>query len=243
MATPELSKPMTRRSALAEKTRRKILAVALDQFSRHSYSDVTVADIALAAEVAKGLVFHHFGSKDGLYLEALRVASADLDAAHQTDPEAPSGQRIVRRLRAHLSYLADHEELALNLILHSGEVGPEVSEAFESLRWTGIDWTCRLLGLDPEQPSLRLMVRSFAIAADEVTIRWLKQGHPFDIDLVVDALVALLVGALRGAARLDSTLETSDAVAKLELAQPTPVRRPPSKTARRGRGAASAASR
>lgn len=54
-------------------TREKLLAAALAQFSEHGYDGASIRDIARAAEVNIALVSYHFGSKEQLYHELLRV--------------------------------------------------------------------------------------------------------------------------------------------------------------------------
>jgi AcrR family transcriptional regulator len=208
--TARASRP---RAARGE-TRRRLLAAALDHFSRRPYEEVTVAEIAESAEVAHGLLFHYFQNKRGLYLEGLREAVRQLTVAHETDPGQPPGRQLRQLLAAHLRHLSEHEQLALSLILRVGD-DPQAWEAFEATRWDSIDWACGLLGLDPGRPALRLMWRSFAGAADEATVLWLKNGRPFEVEAFVEALVEMLVGALRGAARLDPGLDVGRAVVEL----------------------------
>lgn len=52
-------------------TAEKIRAAAAELFVRRSYADVTIDQVAEAAEVTKGAVYHHFDSKEGLYLDTL----------------------------------------------------------------------------------------------------------------------------------------------------------------------------
>ena len=56
-------------------THKKILDAALVLFAAHGLNGTTVSDIASHAKVAHGTVFLHFGSKSGLYGEAVRVAA------------------------------------------------------------------------------------------------------------------------------------------------------------------------
>jgi TetR/AcrR family transcriptional regulator len=52
--------------------RQAILAVAKIQFAEQGYHGATLSKIAAQAEVSKANIFHHFGSKEGLYLAVLR---------------------------------------------------------------------------------------------------------------------------------------------------------------------------
>ncbi|MCZ7568188.1 MAG: TetR/AcrR family transcriptional regulator [Ardenticatenaceae bacterium] len=59
--------------ARSEETINNILEAAERQFVRRAYADVTMQDIAEAAKVTKGALYHHFASKEALYLAMLRA--------------------------------------------------------------------------------------------------------------------------------------------------------------------------
>lgn len=50
-----------------DETRRALVAAARPLFSRHGYGAVSLADIVAAAGVTKGALYHHFGSKAGIF--------------------------------------------------------------------------------------------------------------------------------------------------------------------------------
>ncbi len=60
---------LTKRS---QQKRALILAAAIRYFAEHGYEAARVGDIAAELGIAKGSVFQHFGSKDGLFLEAYK---------------------------------------------------------------------------------------------------------------------------------------------------------------------------
>ncbi len=68
------------RQQRAEETRQKILAAAIINFSRTGYESASVADICAQAGVTKGAFYHHFPSKQSLFLEILEVWLTALDA-------------------------------------------------------------------------------------------------------------------------------------------------------------------
>ncbi|MFD9216176.1 TetR/AcrR family transcriptional regulator [Streptomyces sp. NPDC087659] len=215
MTGPGADKPPTRRQLAAEQTRRKLLAVALDAFSRRPYAEVTIGGIARSAGVAHGLLSHHFNGKEGLYAEAVREAGRQLRAAQDVGSGEPPAERIRARFRAHLDFLAEHEALALNLILRPAEVTEVAWQAFESARRDGVRAICALLGLDADDPAVRPAMCAFTAAADELTLQWLKDGRAVGADSVVAALVELLEGALRSARALAPELELDAVLARL----------------------------
>jgi AcrR family transcriptional regulator len=60
--------------------RAAIVDVAMRHFAEHGYRGARVEDIATEVGVAKGTVFLHFGSKEGLFLAAFEEAVGQLPA-------------------------------------------------------------------------------------------------------------------------------------------------------------------
>src|SRR5215831_21035542 len=58
----------------SEAKRARIVEAATQHFAERGYHDARVGDIAAALGIAKGSVFQHFGSKDGLFFEVYKKA-------------------------------------------------------------------------------------------------------------------------------------------------------------------------
>jgi TetR/AcrR family transcriptional regulator len=58
----------------SEGKRSKIIDTAMRHFAEQGYHAARVADIAALLGIAKGSIFQHFGSKDGLFFEAYKKA-------------------------------------------------------------------------------------------------------------------------------------------------------------------------
>lgn len=64
---------MPSRKEQKEQRRQLILITALDLFVKKGYSETTISDIATAANMSAGLLFHYFESKEQLYEELVRM--------------------------------------------------------------------------------------------------------------------------------------------------------------------------
>jgi len=64
----------------AEETRARILDAAEECFSRSGYDPTSVDDICIRAGVTKGAFYHHFPSKQAVFIELLNRWLAGLDA-------------------------------------------------------------------------------------------------------------------------------------------------------------------
>jgi AcrR family transcriptional regulator len=215
MPTTTGKRQTTPRAAQAAETRQRLVAAAVDLFSEQSYDDVAAGDIAKAAGVAHGLLFHYFGSKRGIYLQAIREAVDQLDEAFSFDSNLPPAQQLRRALASNLRYLSRRRGLALRLVLGGRGADPEAWEVFEAGRWRAIGATWAMLGLDPDNHALRITGRAAVAAIDEATVYWLNNEQQFSVETMVEYMVELLAAGLRSAATLDPTLDVAAAIETL----------------------------
>lgn len=97
---------------------RAILATASRLFAEKGYSQATTAEIAREAGVAEGTLYHHFGSKDGIFLtlfdetmEGFLSGIEEILAGGRTGREALSAL-----VRFHFRYVSRHREQFLILL-------------------------------------------------------------------------------------------------------------------------------
>jgi AcrR family transcriptional regulator len=108
MDTIKTSKPQQARS---EETRARILEVALELFAQNGYEATGVAEICDRCQLSKGAFYHHFASKQAVFLElmeqwlgGLEREMGEVAARAASVPEAL--QEMTARLQA-IMQLAD----------------------------------------------------------------------------------------------------------------------------------------
>lgn len=78
IASNRVAPPLYQRQPKArprsEAKRARIVEAAAQHFAERGYHDARVGDIAAALGIAKGSIFQHFGSKDGLFFEVYKRA-------------------------------------------------------------------------------------------------------------------------------------------------------------------------
>lgn len=96
----------------ATATRERILAAGVDEFCEHGYGSARIERITRRADCNIRMIYHYFGSKEGLYLAALekvyeriRTAEAQLDLEH-LDP----GTAISRLVEFTYDHMRDHPD-------------------------------------------------------------------------------------------------------------------------------------
>lgn len=71
----------------SEEKRTRIIEAATLHFAEHGYHGARVGDIAAVLGIAKGSIFQHFGSKDGLFFEAYKKAVRSFAKYLEAPPE------------------------------------------------------------------------------------------------------------------------------------------------------------
>ncbi|QTV79316.1 TetR/AcrR family transcriptional regulator [Microbacterium sp. NIBRBAC000506063] len=84
-------------AAEAAETARRILEVARAHFAEHGYAAASVDEIARAADVTRGAVYHHYSAKPGLFRA---VAAAQQEAIADAIVTATAGADADAALRA-----------------------------------------------------------------------------------------------------------------------------------------------
>lgn len=88
-----------------ELTRRKILAAAIEEFGGKGYLGASLNNIC-ATGIAKGLLYHNFDGKDGLYLACLERSFSILAGYVR---EACADYGLHRYMDARLRFMQEHE--------------------------------------------------------------------------------------------------------------------------------------
>lgn len=225
------------RQERAAQARRRLLVAATRLFSRRPYDEVEVDDITGAAGMAHGSLFHHFGSKRGIYLAAMEEIAARLR------------ERRARRLREGSGGLGDDMEAQYRSIAENpaffvsvmrGGIGAdaEVQQIFERDRWEAIEAKARRLGLESANPVVRVGLRAWIAGADHATLTWLELGRPVTLSRLIESFLLTLAGALDSIAMLDPSVDTSHARTLLETERDRLGRREGARSvARAGRSA------
>jgi len=105
--------------------RDEILRAATDLFAESGFDAVSMKSIAVRAGTSKANVFHHFGSKDALYLAVMRDACGRFETSIDAfeGERRDFGQRLSEFVREDLATMAaqsDYSHLILREILDSG---------------------------------------------------------------------------------------------------------------------------
>ncbi len=158
--------------------RRLLLDAARELFARRDYRTTTTREIAEAAGVTEYLLFRHFGSKAGLFREALVLPFTDfVDDFGKTwqavSPDKTTEEELTRQFVGRLyDVLVEHQGLLLTLVASDGLSDDEIESA----------------GIADIRRALTLLGQ---ISAEGMQLRGMRSGQP---DLPAHSTVAMIVG-------------------------------------------------
>jgi AcrR family transcriptional regulator len=190
------------RSQHAKATRRAVLAAARSLFGKKGYAQTSVDEIADAARVTKGAVYHHFAGKEALFRAVLAEVEVEADAraAGAGDPEGPPIDQIVARVNAYLDAALDEEMQRIALIDAPAVLGLEPEGSVDQhpghvdLRSFIAASTARGQIIDIDPDLLTHLIRGL------VWLSGLQIAHASDPDVTRSALGEALDAMLRGLA-------------------------------------------
>ncbi len=177
-----------------------MLEVAGKSFAANGFHAVSMEEIAARAGISKPMLYHYFGSKEGLYVAYLRQQGRALLAGMReaARPDAPPGERLWRGTLAFLGYVDEHRPgwalLYREAVSQGGPVAAEVAE----LRARIAAIVHRLLlgagGSDASETS-EVLAHAFVGAGESVANWWLEHpGEPRE--RMAQLLIRLARGAL-----------------------------------------------
>jgi len=82
------------RSEHVEATRRAVLAAARSSFGRKGYTQTSIDEIAAAARVTKGAVYHHFAGKKALFRAVYSEVEREAQARKVELVQVPTAKAI-----------------------------------------------------------------------------------------------------------------------------------------------------
>jgi AcrR family transcriptional regulator len=174
-----------------DERRAQLLSLGLAMFSERSYDEVSIDDLARAAGVSKGLLYHYFPTKRDLYVAALALAARGLIDETMTARGAPPEERVRRGLETYLDFVERRGKAYVALMRGGVGSDPEIAAILEETRST---FAARILEDVPAEivsPLLKTALRGWIGFVEATSLEWVAHRG-----VERDALVAVATGVL-----------------------------------------------
>lgn len=184
--------------------RAELLDLAARMFAEHGYGQTTVRDIADAAGILSGSLYHHFDSKESMVDEILRSFLDELFDRYREIVEAGQGPRQTLRALVVASFEAiDHRHAEVAIYQNESKHLMPL-ERFSYLHDRNVEfrklWTVLLedgiaAGVFRADLDVDLVYR-FIRDTVWVAVRWYRPGGGLDADAVADQYLAILLDGI-----------------------------------------------
>jgi AcrR family transcriptional regulator len=173
-----------------------MLELGVELFSARSYEDVTTDDIALAAGVSKGLLYHYFANKRGYYVATIRELARRLVEATRLDDALPFADSIRGALHSFLGFVRDNA--AFYRALMRGGVGQdqEIQRLIEGVRQAVIARVLQRAGVSSPPPRQRIAIYGWVGFSEAASLDWLDHRSDLGAEDLVDLMLQTLVGVI-----------------------------------------------
>ena len=180
--------------------REQLLVTGTELLQHRPHTEVSIEEIAEAAGVSKGLLYHYFPTKNEFIVAALERGQRELAARLVPDESLPPIKRLDASLDAFLDYVEEHPA-AFAAIFRGGSEDPEITEALDSGRNEQLATLMAAIGEWEEAPvsteatpELEAAVQGWLHFCEGAALRWLEHG-----EMDRHALRIMLRNALGGA--------------------------------------------
>lgn len=188
---------MARGARLSREARREqLVALGVLLVAERSFEEVSVEDVAAAAGISRGLLFHYFPTKLDFQVAVAERAAAELLEATEPPPALPPAARLRRGVETFVDHVGSRPDAYVSLVrgAASGEVA--LRDVGARTRRVLVDRVLEGLELDDAPPAVRLIVRGWVAASEEMVVTWLQGGAAITREQLIDLVVGGLVRQL-----------------------------------------------
>lgn len=159
----------------ADERRTQLVELGVELFNSRHYSEVSVDDIARAAGISKGLLYHYFPSKEEFFVAGVEHGSQVLLDATDPPRELPQIEQLRHGLRGYLDYVEDNRIGYLNIFRGETAALPGIVRVCERTRATIAERFIETLELPGHAlPATRAAFRSFQGFFEALVLDWLE---------------------------------------------------------------------
>lgn len=197
---------LTQKRRLSTDARREqLLASGARLLAQRPYDEVSIEEIARAAGVSKGLLYHYFPTKKDFLIAALERGQGELAVLTAPDPDLPPAEQLAASLDRFLDFVEAHEAAYAAIFSSRGGGDAEIQAALEAGRQQRMDavieslasWETSPASVE-RTPTLETAVQGWFFFVEGAVLRWLEH-RDLERDELRELLGLTLIGSLQAA--------------------------------------------
>jgi AcrR family transcriptional regulator len=202
-----MSEPAYTRLRVDER-RRQLLGAGAQLFTEYAFEEISMRQIADAAGVSKGLLYHYFPSKIDLFKAAVAEKAEELQGLIEPSHEGTPLEQLAASLDAYLAWIEDNAETWSKLV-QSAATLPEARELVEGFRERTMQMVlAELTGKRTPRPALRTAIKGWLGYMDAAILDW-AQAKDLPRGKLRDLLLTVFGAALLAAQQADPRIRLS----------------------------------
>jgi AcrR family transcriptional regulator len=175
-----------------ESRRAQLVELGVEMLSSRPIDEVVVDDIAEAAGISRGLLFHYFPTKrDYLVAVATSVSEQFLEAT-LPDPDLPMPQQLRSSLEGYLTFVERNRPSFVALIRGAVGSDPQLQALYHQTREAIVEYITNASGGDELSPRARVLIRGWVGFVEEAAVTWLDDTKTDPESLSRDEMLDLL---------------------------------------------------
>lgn len=170
---------------MRNRSRDSIITAALDLFAGHGFHSTSMAQVAKAAGVSKGLIYNYFESKDELLKGVFELGLKDADVLFEEHQEADPKERL-RAMLEHTFKLVeahmDYYKLMTTLLFQPGEIASIQGYLDQAGEYKMARFTALFEEMSSKDPFNDAMY--FGAILDGIMMGWFVLGDAYPIEVM-----------------------------------------------------------
>lgn len=191
--------------------REHLLAVGSRLLGTRRYDKVSIEQIAEAAGVSKGLLYHYFPTKKDFILASLERGQRQLGELLTPVPDLPAAVQIRNGLERFLAFVEEHEAAYSAIFRSRGGGDREIQAALDQGREERLEAVVdSMVGWDgagaplERTPELETAMQGWFFFVEGAVLRWLDR-RDLERDQLRQLLELALLGSLQAATAIATT--------------------------------------
>lgn len=172
-----------------------MIEIGLELFAIRSYDDISIDEVAVAAGISKGLLYHYFRGKHEFYVACVRVAAEQLLQRTDPEPSLDPVERLHRGLSAYLDFVEEHGLAYVTLFRGGVGADREVAKIVDETRDVIVRRLVTHLGGDA-RPRTRNALRAWVGLTESAILDWIEHKD-VDRDQIMELLMATMAAVIQ----------------------------------------------
>ncbi|RJQ68135.1 TetR/AcrR family transcriptional regulator [Pseudonocardiaceae bacterium YIM PH 21723] len=167
-----------------EERRRQLLDAAIGLYGKHTYDEVSVDDITVAADVSRALFYRYFSSPADIYQAAMHQAIDSVLSQITARVEGSLADQLRQSLRAILDYAEAHPNGGVVLLKHGlSDSTSETGQHFDDARLKIVEFLFERGDVSERTPLMDMTVRAWINVVMVAIVDWLQEPKITRADL------------------------------------------------------------